>query len=724
MLEDGESKAIGRHVYNYVKNRAIGLDWEGFRKSTVVLQGEMSALTDLNPEPRKEAFMQLFGLSIYFRLEDLAKNKAKDRESDIRATEEANKILQSNVEKIPEVKKQIAQLKNTVKRLTKKKERLDQSLRTGRSSVEALEQDHNEYIRHKVKLDGIQGQISEAQKDVNKNKNELNRLLSIEGSFDALKQDYESYSALESKHSQLRPTKFKYDKLTRRSDKLRVELKEENKSFSKTLTRIKDMESTIARLRKQMPSASMLSKAKSNLKRARDEEKRLKESVDDFRGQIRQIDTAIAELESKKSQVKGKDKCPVCLQKITDPQHVLKHYDDEIAKLNSNKSRFETARESAKRKLTAASALVARCEKVERELSNKASLAGQIQRERKRLSDLVREKGSAIKRRSRLEGEIAKLMRQREDLNFDPAEYNRIDAKVRQYRKARVAENFANAKTELARLPKVRQELKTAQDALSGVVESKISLQGEVGMFAKSESKYARAKKQLEKTQKEANANGELLAAESQKEKQANERLSELEGDRAKLNENLKQIERFRNEITTLEELGDVFKNIPENILRRLRPFIEKEGTDIINSLSDSELTALNIEEETLNVAATTNGEVRPIHYFSGGQKTRINMALRVAISRILSRMPQTEEHTFAIMQTLFIDEGDFGNLDEAGIRDAVNVIRNLTKEFDRVILISHVDAIREIFHGYTVEVRKTGLEESAIAVPVPKTVS
>ncbi len=196
-----------------------------------------------------------------------------------------------------------------------------------------------------------------------------------------------------------------------------------------------------------------------------------------------------------------------------------------------------------------------------------------------------------------------------------------------------------------------------------------------------------------------------------------------MEGNRTKLNVNLKQIQRFRNEIDTLEQLGDVFKNIPGNILRRLRPFIEKEGTDIINSLSDSELTALNIEEDTLNVAATTNGEVRPIHYFSGGQKTRINMALRVAISRILSRMPQTEEHTFAIMQTLFIDEGDFGNLDEAGIRDAVNVIRNLTKEFDRVILISHVGAVREIFHGYTVEVRKTGLEESAITMRGEKVV-
>ena len=79
LLEDGERKAIGRHVYAYVKNRAIGLDWEGFTKSTVVLQGEMNALTDLDPGPRKKAFTQLFGLDRYLVYEKVAKEKADSK---------------------------------------------------------------------------------------------------------------------------------------------------------------------------------------------------------------------------------------------------------------------------------------------------------------------------------------------------------------------------------------------------------------------------------------------------------------------------------------------------------------------------------------------------------------------------------------------------------------------------------------------------------------------
>jgi DNA repair protein SbcC/Rad50 len=721
LLEDGENKAIGRQVYNYVKNRAIGLDWEGFRKSTVVLQGEMGALTDLNPEPRKEAFTQLFGLSIYFRLEDLAKKKARDRGTDIRATEEANKILQDRIKNIPEVKRQIGLLKKSVRRLAGKKERLDQLLRTKQNAVNGLEKDHNEYIRQKEKLGGIQRQIETAQKTVTKNQSELDRLLSIQKNFDALRRNYETCSSLEADLSRLRPTKLEYDKLTNHVERRRVELGSENKNLVNTKAKIQKAKSAIAELRRQIPSASSLSKARNLLKKARGSESQLKERADDLHGEVRQIGKAIRELESKKSQVKGKNNCPVCLQKIKDPQHILRHYDSEIARLNSNQRSYEKNRNSILRKLNSASVIVKKWEETERNLSDRASLSSQLKRELMRLSEYVGEKESSERKKEDLGATIGTLTETRGHLGFKPAEYDRTDAKVRQYRKAHVTENYANAKTELNRLPKVRDELQSAQNTFSDLVELRGSSDVELQRLAKAESNYVKAKKSLDGVQKNANENSQLLATESQREEQSTERLGELEGDKKKLDENLTEIGRFSTEIATLEELGDVFKNIPENILRRLRPFIEREGTDIINNLSSNELTALNIEEDTLNVAATINGEVRPIHYFSGGQKTRINMALRVAISRILSRMPQTEEHTFAIMQTLFIDEGDFGNLDEVGVRDAVNVIRNLTKEFNRVVLISHVDTIREIFHGYTVEVKKTGVEESAIAVPIER---
>ncbi len=172
-----------------------------------------------------------------------------------------------------------------------------------------------------------------------------------------------------------------------------------------------------------------------------------------------------------------------------------------------------------------------------------------------------------------------------------------------------------------------------------------------------------------------------------------------------------------------MEELMNIFKNIPENILRRLIPYIEKEGSELINELSDGTITALNIERDTLNIGATMGGEIRPIQYFSGGQQTRINVALRAAISRILSKLPQTED-TSATMQTLIIDEGDFGNLDEAGMRDTLNVLQKMSKEFSRIVLINHLENVKENFRGYTVDVIKTGPSQSTISAPIEEAVS
>lgn len=717
LLEDGESKAVGRHVYAYVKNRAIGLDWEGFRKSTVVLQGEMSALTDLNPEPRKEAFIELFGLDKYFTYEKLAKEKIEHKKSNIRATEEADKILQADIKKIPDIKEEIERISNQVKLLEKKKDKFEKIIETKRMNVETLEDGHNDYIRQKEKTDAIKGQIDSARSDVKSNQNESYRLLSIQKQFNTIKNSYEVYTSLDEKISKLQPIKLEYDEISSEIVRFDTTLSDKQDSLSGFASQINETRSTIVQLRKQIPSSSKLAKTEKSLNIAVDTEKKLKAGSNSIHGQIKQIEESVKDLKARREQVKGRDKCPVCLQKITDQQHVTKHYDEEISSLISKKSNLAKEQASILSRLKTVSEEVKRLDSLQRQLERDASKKDQVTREQGRLSDLIKKKSSIKEQISKIKADSKSLSLKRDKLGFNPVKYSRLDGKLRQLRKNKVVENYSNAKTELDRLPRVKQELDTSLATLSGLVSDGRTLETKLKQFFKLEKKYSNAKQSLDALQRGFSDNDKELATESERERQSKDRLKDLEDKEQKFVKNQEQIERLKEEIVTLEELRDIFKNIPENILRRLRPFIEKEGTDIINELSNNNITALNIDEDTLNIAATMNGEIRPIHYYSGGQKTRINMALRVAISRILSKLPQTDEHTFAIMQTLFIDEGDFGNLDEDGVREAVNVIRNLTKEFDCVILISHVDTIREIFHGHTVEIQKNGLNQSIINV-------
>jgi exonuclease SbcC len=476
----------------------------------------------------------------------------------------------------------------------------------------------------------------------------------------------------------------------------------------------------MAKLRKEIPSKRKLLKAERQLEALRRLETRINRRDAALRAEIRRANQSVNDLRANLEQVKGKRECPICFQKITDPSRVTKHYLGEIHKLGSQKVALireleeVTAKlEALKRGLQGASANL-------ESLKRKAAKEGELSRERHRLATLREDLRSSRDKANELKTKIEQLTGEQASLGFDPTKFRRLDAQLTALRRTKVVENFTGAETQLARLPDVRQavtEWQTRKTEFQGV---RTDLMARLKKLGRIVSRYTRAKEQLEQAQGLLGQNSNRLAAERQNRINAANQVTELKAKQRTLRQNLRTIKEFADERAALEELRGIFRGIPEVILRRLRPFIEKEGTDILHEFSGGEISALNIEEQTLNVAATMNGEIRPIHYFSGGQKTRINMALRVAISRILSRLPQTEEHALATMQTLFIDEGDFGNLDEAGIQEAVSVVRRLTKEFDRVILISHVDGIREIFQGYTIEVVKTGPSESTVKTSAP----
>src|SRR5712692_6765771 len=124
LLEDGVVKAIGAEVTDYVEQVAIGLDWEGFSKSSVILQGEMGALSQFRPAQRRETLKKLFGLEKYDQYEAISKQKFVAAGHRIEALEEANSTIESDVEKIPGVVEQIEMMKNELKILEAEKSKL------------------------------------------------------------------------------------------------------------------------------------------------------------------------------------------------------------------------------------------------------------------------------------------------------------------------------------------------------------------------------------------------------------------------------------------------------------------------------------------------------------------------------------------------------------------------------------------------------------------------
>jgi exonuclease SbcC len=76
---------------------------------------------------------------------------------------------------------------------------------------------------------------------------------------------------------------------------------------------------------------------------------------------------------------------------------------------------------------------------------------------------------------------------------------------------------------------------------------------------------------------------------------------------------------------------------------------------------------------------------------FSGGEAFRIDFALRIGISQVIAK------RSGASLKTLIIDEG-FGALDDEGISLMMNCIYRIVNHFEKVIVVSHLPALKEMF--------------------------
>ena len=84
---------------------------------------------------------------------------------------------------------------------------------------------------------------------------------------------------------------------------------------------------------------------------------------------------------------------------------------------------------------------------------------------------------------------------------------------------------------------------------------------------------------------------------------------------------------------------------------------------------------------------------------YSGGEAFRVNLALRIALSKVLA------QRMGAPLPTLFIDEG-FGSQDAAGRERILDVIGSIEDDFDMIIVITHLEELKDAF-PVRIEVQK-----------------
>ena len=134
------------------------------------------------------------------------------------------------------------------------------------------------------------------------------------------------------------------------------------------------------------------------------------------------------------------------------------------------------------------------------------------------------------------------------------------------------------------------------------------------------------------------------------------------------------------------DELDRAYSDLRTDLNFQLRPELSELASSFLLDLTDARYSELELDDN-YNVIVLEDGIPKPV--ISGGEEDLANLVLRLAISQMIA------ERAGQQFSLLVLDEV-FGSLDESRRHNVVQLLRRLQDRFEQVILITHIESVRE----------------------------
>ena len=261
-------------------------------------------------------------------------------------------------------------------------------------------------------------------------------------------------------------------------------------------------------------------------------------------------------------------------------------------------------------------------------------------------------------------------------------------------------------------MERAAEDLTRWRSTLEADTQRRDSIKAELAILPKLEASLSSAQQtHNELTRKEAQGRQKL--GEFQANLDRCNSLEQSKGERMVERENVSREEKI------YQELAMAFgkKGIQALIIDTALPEIEEEANRLLARMTDNRMNVKMETQretrkgeivETLDINISDELGTRRYEMYSGGEAFRIDLALRIALSKLLAR------RAGAPLPTLIIDEG-FGSQDSSGRERLVEAINSIQDDFEKILVITHIEELKDAF-PVRIEVTKTA-EGSVIEV-------
>ena len=723
-LMEGGVRETGERIKHLLR-----MDYETFVRSAFLLQGQADRFTASRPAERKETLAEILGLRLYESLERRAREAARDSKGridrlmgeqenlarEVGREAEYRDALDSAQAALAELAPHLAALAARRAALQEERHRLEGQ----REEAQRLEADLLSALQQAQALDA---QAQDASRRVEAYRAVLARRPEIEAGAaerESVLQQLESLEADQASHAELVQERQRLQhgiaqEQTRLEEGLRHLQQRVEADLLPRSQRLPQVEAEL------VASGQRFAQVQAREAGVRDERQRLQGLVDET--QRLELENAtrraeMDELRKKLDMLTGSDAaCPLCGASLGADGSA--HLEEEMSTrgkahaevYRANKSAIDglvAQRDDLQRTLEREEAAVAQESgrlqtqhgRLEKDLEECRLAEGQLataMREAEELAALLHDQGFAQEQREALADADARLSA----LAYDTAQHRDVRARAGQLEAYRdlaqrlqeAADGLPEAEQSALRAEELlearrrdAQQARERMDAIAQALERLPALEEE---SAAAEAEHARLDAQAVQLRREV----DLHTLRLEDVERARVRLKELEGQEAAA----------VRERGAYDVLVDAFgKNgVPARLIEAALPDLESEANELLSRLTDGRLslfletqrtTARGDVRETLEIRISDGVGTRSYELFSGGEAFRINFALRIALSKLLA------SRAGAPLRTLFLDEG-FGTQDAQGRQHLLDAIRAVQRDFDLILVITHIDELKEAF--------------------------
>jgi exonuclease SbcC len=318
-----------------------------------------------------------------------------------------------------------------------------------------------------------------------------------------------------------------------------------------------------------------------------------------------------------------------------------------------------------------------------------------VEQEMRRLTELAAQLGQQVAERGRLEAERATLTAHSAELaatiaaapeRYDEARHAEVRRQIALLEPQADLAVWLRAAADRARdlVPRAaaaEQELSQRETQARALREQLTGLGWSAERFTQIRTRLREAERVVQQAEiAKVRAAGELTTALSQRAEVARRK---EERERRAL-----EVQRLTDELLLQHELDRALGDLRTELNNALRPDLSELASEFLRDLTTGRYSDLELDEDYV---ATIVEEGEPMRVISGGEEDVANLALRLAISQMIA------ERAGQPLSLLVLDE-IFGSLDEERRVAVMDLLRNLADRFPQVILITHIESVREGF--------------------------